>query len=341
MTVSRRFHDTAREEGHDIRARSGWQSNGPLLSLITRQTWHLQSGAIALGLAIPALAVWPLSLQERMIDEALPAADADLALWLGGLYLGAVLLRSALKFGVIYLRGIISAVIARGLRSALIDAQRRRRSPEARTALGAVTSVLTAEAQPLGDFASEAINTPLIQGGTLIGVFGYMVTADARLAAIGIASLAAEAIITPILQSRINRLTAKRIATLRSAGSHIIEAADHDGDGEVIESLHEIRRTYQIRLRMVVLKAALKVSRNLIDHLADVALLTFGTVLVMRGEAQIGVVVAFLSGLRMIRAPWGELVSYYRRLADAAVKYDLVRAAITPRPVAAGPSAPL
>lgn len=313
-----------------MQRRTGWTGSGPLFGLITRQTWRLQAAAILLGLGIPALAVWPLSLQERMIDEALPAADPDLALWLGGAYLVAVVVRSALKFGVVWLRGAISAVIARTLRVAMIDAQRHRAGPAAQSQLGSVTSVLAAESQPLGDFAAEAINTPLIQGGTLIGVFGYMFVSDPRLAAIGVASLGAEAVITPLLQVRINRLTAARIGSLRSAGAHLIDAAGHAGagDGDVVAGLGAVRRTYVLRLRMVTLKALLKVSRNLIDHLADVAVLTFGTVLVMRGEVQIGVVVAFLSGLRMIRAPWGELVGYYRRLADASVKYDLVRLAV-------------
>jgi hypothetical protein len=55
--------------------------------------------------------------------------------------------------------------------------------------------------------------------------------------------------------------------------------------------------------------------------------------MVIRGETELGVVVAFLSALRQIQGPWGELLDFYRRLADAQVKYRLVRQAIAaPRP---------
>ena len=32
----------------------------------------------------------------------------------------------------------------------------------------------TGEVDPLGEFAAEAINTPLIQGATLVAVIGFM-----------------------------------------------------------------------------------------------------------------------------------------------------------------------
>lgn len=322
---------------------SGWQRGPSLYSLILRQTFPHQTATILLGLALPALAVYPLHLQQRMIDDAIPAGDiallADLALLFGG----AILLRSALKFAVVYIRGWISAIVARVLRTALVDAQRRRAPIDAAASIGPVTSVLTAEVQPLGDFSAEAISTPLIQGGTLLGVLGYMLATDWRLALIGIVALATEAVVTPILQIRINRLTEQRIAALRRGSGDMIEALEPTRHDRFLDALTEVRRTYLILLRMNALKAALKVARNLIDHAADLAVLTLGALLVIGGEIEVGVIVAFLSGLREIRWPWGEMVSFYRRLADAGVKYVLVKSAIVnhgarpglPRPVVA------
>ncbi|GMG81042.1 hypothetical protein LNKW23_02540 [Paralimibaculum aggregatum] len=311
---------------------SSWQRGASLYSLILRQTFPLQGGAVLLGLAIPALAVYPLHLQQQIIDEAIPAGDLALVLTLGGLFLLANVARSALKFSVVYLRGWIAAVVARVLRTALIDAQRRRPEAQARTSLGSVTSVLTGEVQPLGDFAAEAINTPLIQGGTLLGVFGYMLVTDWRLAAIGIASLIAEGVVTPLLQRIINRLTAQRIQTLRKASLDMIDAVDPSHHVLIVHALRLIRQVYTILLRMNFYKALLKVLRNLIDHCADIAIITVGAWLAIRGEIQIGVIVAFLSGLREVRGPWGELVSFYRRLADAGVKYRLLRKAMNGDP---------
>ncbi len=311
-----------------MQAASGWRRGSSLYSLILRQTLRLQALAILVGLALPALAVIPLHLQERMIDEAIPARDLDLVAWLGVLLGLAVLLRGALKLAVVYLRGWISAIVARVLRTALVDAQRHREENRARRSLGVVTSILAGEVQPLGAFAAEALNTPIIQGGTLIGVAGYMVATDWRLAAIGIGSLALEGTVTPILQHHINRLTERRIRTLRTVGAEMIEAADPAEHRHVVRGLGQIRQAYRILLRMNLLKGLLKTLRNLIDHAADIAIIAVGAGLVIEGEIGVGVIVAFLSGLREVRGPWGELVSFYRRVADATVKYRLVRRAM-------------
>ena len=149
-------------------------------------------------------------------------------------------------------------------------------------------------------------------------------------------ALAAEVVITPILQHRINRLSWRRIRTLRRAGRNVVEGSAEDGDGHVVASLHEIRRSYRLRMRMNRLKALLKVTRNLIDNVAELGVLVIGAWMVMQGRTEIGVVVAFLTGLRTMRGPWSELVNFYRRLSDARVKYRLVYGVIRPE----GPSPP-
>lgn len=297
---------------------------GSLYTLILRRTYVLQGATILLGLAIPPLIVVPLAVQKRMIDEALPDAEYGQLLELSAIFAAAVLGVGALKFAVYFLRGWIAEIVERFLRVALIDSQRRRRGPRARKSLGVVTSVLTSEVEPLGGFAAEALNTPLIQGGSILGVAGFMIYTEPMLAAIGVAALAMEAIVTPILQNAINQLTRKRILTLRRAGLDMIEASDPPRHRLVIDATREVRRTYWLRLRMNVLKASLKVLRNLIAHAADIAVIGFGAWLVIEGEIGVGVIVAFLSGLRELRDPWGDLVSFYRRWSDARIKYRLV-----------------
>lgn len=315
-----------------MRRASGWDHDGPLYSLIVRQTFKLQALAILLGLAVPPLVVIPLHIQQRIVDDAVPAGDLELILMLAAAYAAAVVAIGGIKFSIFFVRGWISEIVARILRASLVDAQRRRREAASRKSLGAVTSVLTSEVDPLGGFASEAINTPLIQVGTLLGVFGFMFYTEPALAAIGIVALIVEAIITPILQYYINLLTRKRIKTLRRAGLDMIEATDPLHHSLIIDGLHEIRETYCLRLEMNILKAALKVCRNVINHAADIGVLALGAWMIVNGETQIGVVIAFLSGIREIRSPWSELLNFYRRWADARVKYELVVGAMNDRP---------
>jgi hypothetical protein len=202
---------------------------GSLYSLIMRETLVLQAATIAIGLALPALAVFPLFCRSgsstrrsrRRISRwwrcsacSMPASRRCAPL---------------IKSVVAYLRGWIAEIVSRILRDTLIDAQRRRATDHAHRALGPATSVLTAEVEPLGGFAAEAISTPLIAGATLLAVIGFMLHAEMLLAAIGIAGLLAEALVTPVLQMHINRLTHRRITALRHAGGAMIRAAPPGG----------------------------------------------------------------------------------------------------------------
>ena len=156
-----------------------------------------------------------------------------------------------------------------------------------------------------------------------------MFVTEPRLAMVGAVALVAEGVVTPILQYRINLLTAERIVRLRRAGLDLIMSTEPGRHGALVPGLGEIRASYRLRLRMNVLKAVLKVARHVIERAATVVVLALGAVMIVNGETELGVVVAFLSGLRQVQGPWSELLDFYRRLADARVKYRLVRGAIT------------
>jgi len=309
-----------------VRRPARWSGGRLVWSVILRGTWGAQALVIGLGLLLPPLAVVPLDLLRRVIDEAIPTGDRDLLLVLALIYLGAVLARAGVKFAVIWLRGWIAEIVMRVLRVALIRARRSAGPQTGIGGLGAATSVMAGEVEPIGNFAAEALNTPLIQGGTLLAVFGFMLASEPALAAIGIAALLSEAAITPVLQHWINMLTYRRIRALRRAGHGLIAASRPEDRRALIDSLHQVRRAYRLRLRMNLLKAGLKVSRNLIDNIAEIAVLAVGASMVAAGTTELGIVVAFLAALRRVREPWSELVGFYRRLTDARVKYRLIHA---------------
>jgi ABC-type bacteriocin/lantibiotic exporter with double-glycine peptidase domain len=277
-----------------------------------------------LGLSLPFLAVIPLNLQEKLIDDAIPTGDTARIFTFVLTYAGVVLLTAGIKFLVTYLRGWIQEIVSRILRVAIIEAQRHRSGPTAARKLGAITSAITGEVEDLGGFAAEALNTPLIEGGTLVSLFSFIAYSEPRLAAIGITALVLQALLTPLLQNRINLLTQKRIKSLRRAGLDMIDAADPAHHDLIVPALYEVRHTYRLRLRMNVLKGLLKIANNLIMHAATIAVLGFGGLLVIRGEIGIGLIVAFLSGMRQIDEHWGELLDFYRRYTDAKVKYLLL-----------------
>ena len=74
---------------------------------------------------------------------------------------------------------------------------------------------------------------------------------------------------------------------------------------------------------------------NFLDHAADLVVLGAGGMMVIDGQTEIGVVVAFLSGLDRLRSPWRTLISYFRVSSDAQVRFGLMREKID---VFGGPS---
>jgi len=86
-----------------------------------------------------------------------------------------------------------------------------------------------------------------------------------------------------------------------------------------------IARIFDIRLLIFKLKFGLKAVLNFLDHSADLVVLGVGGAMVISGETQIGVVVAFLAGLDRLRSPWRTLISYFRVLSDAQLRFAMMR----------------
>ena len=299
-----------------------------LYGLIWRRTRTLQVAVIAVGLALPPLAVIPLDIQRRIVDDAIPAGDAHLLLILGLAYAAASTLAAAVKFAVYYLRGLIEARVTRYLRAVALDAQRRRAEADAQHAMGPVAAIVAEEAYPLGGFAAQAINIPLIEGAAMLGVAGFMLVSEPWLAAIGLGAMAAQAILVPWVQHYINLMSRRRVNAVRRAAADMIDASERRPGARFRDALREVRLAYRLRLRMNVYKAALKAALKLSDNFAAILILTVGGFLVMRGETSLGIVVAFLSGLRRVQDPWDALIAFYREFADALVKYRLVVSAL-------------
>jgi ABC-type multidrug transport system fused ATPase/permease subunit len=267
-----------------------------------------------------------LDLQRRIVDEAIPSGETADLLVLSAAYLGVAAAAALAKHAVFTQRGLIAARIARAIRGHAMAAQAGRSAADARGAVGSMTAVLGAEADDLGGFASEAFNTPLIEGGSLIAVSGFLLLASPNLAAVALGVLLLQATVVGIAQRRINRLTRWRINALRRANSVIAEQGA-GGRSQRSEALGDFRRVYRIVVRLFLLKGGVKAFLKFSDTAATAAILGVGGAMAIAGETSLGVIVMFLTGLGRIRDPWRALLDYYRALSDARVKFALVRSA--------------
>ncbi len=106
-------------------------------------------------------------------------------------------------------------------------------------------------------------------------------------------------------------------------GSDAIAARQGD-NGKRAQALERVGRIFDIRLLIYKLKFALKAALNLMDNLADLIVLAVGGYMAVQGQTEIGVVVAFLSGLGQLRSPWRTLISYFRVSSDAQMRFGIL-----------------
>ena len=62
--------------------------------------------------------------------------------------------------------------------------------------------------------------------------------------------------------------------------------------------------------------------------MAVFVLLFAGGIMVLNGKTEIGIVVAFISGLDRILEPWRELIAFLRSTFGARIQFDLIESTL-------------
>jgi len=290
-----------------------------LYRFIWRNSSRIQLTTCAVALLTLPLTLAPIELQRRIIDDAIAESSLDLLLTLVAIYAGVVLAQQIVKFVYNVLRGRIAEHLCRKMRARLIEAPLAEDVDD-----GTVVSMLTGEVEPVGGFGGDAYAQVVTEGGVLITIFAYMLYTEFWLAVVALVAFIPQALATPLVQDRINEQSAKRIAEIRSIGSDVLDAKSGVEASEK-RALERTGKIFNIRMLIFKLKFGLKALLNLLDHMADLAVLGAGGYMVINGETQVGVVVAFLSGLAQLRSPWRTLVSYFRVSSDAQLRFKLLK----------------
>ncbi len=299
---------------------------------ILKNTKRKQGIVIILTLALLPLAPVPLEIQRRILDEAIAQKDAELLVVLALFYVGALLLGAGLKFLMKLQREYISAGLVHSLRQSLyhciytVTPPSRLSQKGESIDEGAVVAMLTSEAQKLGGFAGSAFSGPLLQLGTLVSVLGYMFWIEPLVASIALALYSPQLLIVPLAQMRMNTLTKNTALTVRELGGFIVDNAEHAlvGKEPPQEYLGLTDRILSLRKKFALTKNTMKSINNLLIALGPFGVTVYGGYLVINGETEIGVILAFVSGLERLAGPIRELIELYREVAFARIRYGLL-----------------
>ncbi|MGH6895861.1 MAG: ABC transporter transmembrane domain-containing protein [Geminicoccaceae bacterium] len=284
---------------------------GNVAAFAWRQSRRHQPWLCLLAVLIFPLTMVPLELQRRIIDRAIGNQNLDLLLWLGAIYLVVVLVQGGLKYLLRLYQGMVSE-------RTVLDLRRAVHAQDAGGGEGETVSIVASEAERIGGFVGEAFSEPLLQGGVLVAVLGYMLVIEPLIALISLAFFLPQILVVPIIQRFVNRWSRRKVELVRELGDQIVEgAADHRYAGTTDQ-------VYAVRMSYYRLKFLIKVFSNFMNHLAPLSVLMVGGYLVINGQTTVGTVVAFISGFERMADPSGQLLAYYRLAAETQVEYRLI-----------------
>jgi ABC-type bacteriocin/lantibiotic exporter with double-glycine peptidase domain len=267
----------------------------------------------------------PLELQRRIVNDAITQKAFGLLAWLCGIYVVIALAQGLSKLTWNVYRNSVGEATSRRLRLETFTAALRHPEPDTTVKEGVGISIIMSEADPVGLFVATSISEPVLHGGVLVSVFAYLIYLQPWMALVALTLFVPQTLFVPLVQNAINRRTEQRIRVMRRVSAEIVaETAEGVLDREERSYRRRVRDIYSLNMQVYRRKYAMNFLINLLYHFGTVGILFVGGWFVMQGKTEVGTVVAFVSGLTKINDPWNDLVTFFRDMTNARVKYRLI-----------------
>jgi ABC-type bacteriocin/lantibiotic exporter with double-glycine peptidase domain len=301
-----------------------------MVKILYRYIWKISARdqviLSILSIGVFLLELVPLELQRRMVNAAVNHGEFRLILILGGIYLGVALLHGGLKLVTNVYRGSVSESTNKHLRMQVrerdaADSASARRPDDH----GVRISIIVSEVEAVGSFAGSSFSEPVLNAGILLSVFGYMLYTQPWLAMVAIGMFLPQLLFIPALQEAINRRTERRIETLRALSADIVNEATSNGEARSHSTFRRrVGFVYLLNMQIFIRKFGINFLMNLLYTLGVIGILCVGGWLVLQEKTEVGTIVAFISGLARMNAPWRDLMNWFRDLTNAGTKYRLI-----------------
>jgi len=287
----------------------------------------------ALSVAVFLLELAPLELQRRIVNGAVDRQGFQFILMLCLIYVGVALVHGGLKLVLNIYRGSVSEAANQRLRmqidpTATADTATQNGAGEK----GVKVSIVVSEVEAVGGFVGSSFCDPLLNAGILLSVFGYMLYMQPWMALVALLIFCPQLLFIPFLQKAINLRTKRRIERLRALSADIV---NEEADGARERTKQAFRRrindVYRLNMQIFLRKFGMNFLMNLLYTLGVIGILAVGGWLLLQGRTDAGTIVAFISGLARMNAPWGDLVNYFRDVTNAGLKYRMIAAELDQR----------
>jgi len=297
-----------------------------LFGYIWKTSARHQAVLAALSIIVFILSAAPLELQRRIVNDAIGRGATGAIIGLAIAYAAVALAEGAVKLVMNVYRGWVSERAVLRLRRSIGALTAHAASSRNRAAAeGVEISMILTEAEPIGGFIGVSVSEPLLQGGILVSVFGYLVYLEPWLALLSFLVFSPQLVFVPLLQSAINRRASQRIQTLRTVSGGIVGASGVSAAEAQDGHLH---RVFTLNMGIFKLKFTMNFLMNLMHHLGVAVALGVGGWYAAQGRIEVGTVVAFVSGLDKVNDPWGDVVNWFREMTVVDMRYRMVAEAM-------------
>lgn len=248
-------------------------------------------------------------------------------------FLVLVVIQQAFKYIINYFQGVAGERMLRRLRYNLYSQILRFPLPTfRRTSQGEIIPMVIAEVEPIGGFIGESFALPIFQGGMLLVIFGFLLIQNPLMAVAAVALYPIQFYFVPKMQAKVRALGRERIKNQRRLSdrigesiSGIAELHTHDASNRMLaEFSRRLSFSYWIRVEIFQRKFMIKFLNNFIQQLGPFFFYAIGGYLTIRGQMDVGTVVAAVNAHKEMAAPWKELLNHYQTREDVKQKYEQV-----------------
>ena len=271
--------------------------------------------------------------EQLFIYEGVALDQTALLLALSFVFLALVIANGLFKFVINTAKGRMGERVLRRLRYQLVDRLLRFPLPHLRRVKQAEAATMVKdEVEPLGGFIGDAFISPAFLGGQALTAMVFIMAQSVWLGMIALIIVVIQAGLIPKLRIPILRLGKQRQLTARELAGRVGELVDgglevhaHDTSNlERADISHRLGRIFDIRYEIFRRKFFVKFLNNFLSQLTPFIFYAVGGVLAIRGEIDIGALVAVIAAYKDLPGPVKELIDWEQRRQDVQIKYDTV-----------------
>ena len=262
---------------------------------------------------------------------------------LSSAFLGYVIINGAFKLYINTYKGRLGERMLRRLRYQLVDRVLRFPFPQYRRVRSSeIATMIKDEVDPLGGFIGEAFATPAFLVGQAGAALLFIMLQSWMLGLVTLAILMVQTILIPKLRARLRRLALQRQLTARDLSGRVSEIVDGATDIRLNDSTNfersdisdRLAKIFFIRFDFYQWKFMVKFINNFLAQFTPFVFYLGGGILAIRGNLDIGQLVAVIAAYKDLPGPIKELIDWdYQRL-DVQVKYQQVVNAFDVAPLA-------